>query len=108
MFNKEKFEQISVHERNVLVLSEGIILSDDEMATLRLHTKFSLVEDLREEEFEYEMEQAYSKIRMEIQNEEETTKKEEKKISQFAPFLEKIPPIEKSGEEKKKWIVWKV
>ena len=66
---KEKFEEIEIVKREVIIVSDGLVLSEDEKAILSLHSKFSIVEDLAEGEFEFEMEQAYSKIRMELKNE---------------------------------------
>ena len=57
---EDKFEEIEQPNREVLVLSEGLILSEDERAVLRLHTKFSVIDDLQKGEYEFEMEIAYS------------------------------------------------
>ena len=42
IFDRGKFEEIKVSENEVLCVSDGVELSDDERAVLRRHTKFPL------------------------------------------------------------------
>ena len=95
IFNKEKFENIEVREDEILVISEGIELSEDEKALLRLHTKFSVVQKLEETGFEFEQELAYAKIRLERRNDLER----ESKLAE-ENLREKV--IELREQEKKK------
>ena len=72
---------METEEKELLCVSEGIVLSDEENAVLRLHTKFSVVQMLSESSFAFEQELSYAKICMErkkdLENEEKRRKQEE-------------------------------
>ena len=77
IFNNEKFEEIQVSKEEILIISKDISLSEEKRAILRLHTKFSVIKTLTENEIEFEQEQAYAKIRMERRKEMEEEEREE-------------------------------
>ena len=88
VFDRGRFEEIATKEEEVLCISEGVSISEDERSVLRLHTKFSVVQLLKDNTFEFEQELAYAKIRMERRKdlEEEMKRKKEDEIE--APTLE--------------------
>ena len=76
IFNEEKFERIESGEEEILCISKDLELSEDEKSVLRMHTKFSVIQYLKESDIEFEQELAYAKVRMERRKEMEKLKKE--------------------------------
>ena len=91
IFKEADFDNISGGEEEVLVISEGIILSDEEKAVLRLHTKFSVIQMIQENSLEFEQELAYAKIRMERRKDLEETEKRLKEEEEIEPPLLEVP-----------------
>ena len=86
-------------KRLQLSISEGVTISEDERSVLRLHTKFSVVQLLKDNTFEFKQELAYAKIRMERRKDlEEEMKRKKDEIE--APLLE-IPVREMENEREK-------
>ena len=71
IFNEEKFERIESGEEEILCISKDLELSEDEKSVLRMHTKFSVIQYLKESDIEFEQELAYAKVRMERRKERE-------------------------------------
>ena len=69
IFDEEKYDQIEVGVNEILIVSKDVELSEDEKSVLRLHKKFSLVKTLETREFNFELEQAFAKLRMERKKE---------------------------------------
>ena len=80
-------------------MSEGVELSDDEREVLRLHTKFSVIQFLQENGFEFEQELAYAKIRMERRRDLEEAANEKEDLSGSKEGEEEPPLLDE--EEKR-------
>ena len=68
IFDNEKFSRISPVVYDTAVVGD-ITLDEDEQAILRLNPKFSVVQPLLQGGLEFEQEQAYAKVRMELNKE---------------------------------------
>ena len=105
VFDRGRYEDIEIGEEEILVVSEGVELSDDERAVLRLHTKFSVIQFLQENGFEFEQELAYAKIRMERRRDLEEAANEKEDLSGSKEGEEEPPLLdeeEKREEEEAK------
>ena len=72
VFNKETYNNIEIEEISVTVIGQ-VELSDEENAVLRLHPKFSIRDDITEENLDFEQELGYAKVRYELRKENEET-----------------------------------
>ena len=93
IFNRGKFEEIEVEKGDVICISEGVELCTDDKAVLRLHTKFVIVQALGENDFDFEQELAYAKVRMERRNDLEREKKDAKNREDENEDFETQPPL---------------
>ena len=100
VFSKEKFQEIKVNDEEVLIVSKGISLSDDEKSVLCMHTKFSVIKYLNENEMEFEKEQAFAKVRMQRKKEIEEMERRKKEEEELEPPLLEIIETEKEKEER--------
>ena len=98
VFDKTKFEEIEIGEQEILCVSKEIKLSEEEKAVLRLHTKFSVVQVLTENDIEFEQELAYAKIRLERRREIE---EQQKRIEDEEPPLLEVPPEGEMDEKER-------
>ena len=97
IFDEDKFDEIEVGVDEVLVVSKDVILSEDEKSVLRLHKKFSLVKVLEKRDFNFEMEQAFAKLRMERKKELE----QDAKRKEAEEWLKDIESNETTGDAEK-------
>ena len=102
VFSKERFEEINVGVDEILCVSSDIEISEDERAVLRLHTKFSVIQVLQDNDLEFEQEQAYAKIRMERRKDLEEIQERNEEDEEEPPLLEIPGEEEKEREEEKK------
>ena len=77
VFIEEKFDEIRMDKMEIPRIGE-IQLSTEEEAILRRSPKFSVLQDLQENTIREDMEKAYSLVRMELREEDEDNKDEEK------------------------------
>ena len=70
VYNKEKFDEIEVEEGEVKVIGD-VVLTEEEKTVLKLHTKFSVMENLKRGGLDIEQEASIAKLRMEIEKEKE-------------------------------------
>ena len=101
IFDDEKYEKIEVGENEILIVSRDVELSDDEKSVLRLHKKFSIVKALETRDFNFEMEQAFAKLRMERKKELELEKKR-KEVEDWEKELDPTKVTQLQSEEEKK------
>ena len=64
VFNRKEFEKVETKEYDVQTVGD-IILNDDEKQVLKLHTKFSILEDLKQGGIDAAQEVSLAKLRME-------------------------------------------
>ena len=64
VFNKEEFEKVEISEYEVQTVGE-VELSENERKVLKLHNKFSILEVLKPESIDTEVEASLAKMRME-------------------------------------------
>ena len=75
IFNKDNFDKIEVEEYDVVCVGE-VTLSLEEKSVLKLHPKFSVMQNLVEGGLDFEQEIAYAKLRMELGKEIEERKED--------------------------------
>ena len=68
IFDREKYERIQIQSYEITCVGETD-LSDEAISVLKMHPKFSVMEDLKEGGLEFEQELAYAKVRIQIQKE---------------------------------------
>ena len=68
IFDREKYERIQIQSYEITCVGETN-LSDEAISVLKMHPKFSVMEDLKEGGLEFEQELAYAKVRIQIQKE---------------------------------------
>ena len=68
IFDREKYARLKIQSNEVTCVGE-INLSNEAMSVLKMHPKFSVMEDLKEGGLEFEQELAYAKVRIQIQKE---------------------------------------
>ena len=93
IFRQEKFEEIETEEIEVPIIGE-VELTENEKKVLKRTPKFAIPERLLEHTLKEDMEKAYSKIRMELRDEEVEEEELNKEIT--------APPIQRTEEEKEK------
>ena len=76
VFDRQKYDEIVVEQIDVIVIGQ-VDLSEDIKAVLRLHTKFSISDELTVENHEFEQELGYAKTRYELRKENEEQLEEE-------------------------------
>ena len=69
-FNRLKYERIEVDEISVTVIGD-ITLSEEELAVLKLHPKFSIRGEVTHEKLNFEQELGYAKVRIDLRKENE-------------------------------------
>jgi hypothetical protein len=79
IFDKNKFSEIQPIHYDVKTVGD-ISLDEDERAILRLHPKFSINQPLQEGNLEFEQEQSYAKVRMELGKELEEKLEDKDKV----------------------------
>ena len=68
VFDREKFDTIDPLAYEVTCVGE-VTLTNEEKSILSLHPKFSLMEDLEDDNLEFEQELSYSKVRIQLNKE---------------------------------------
>jgi hypothetical protein len=70
VFDSDKYNTMEIEQITVTVIGQ-VELSEDEMAVLRLHPKFSIRDEVTADNLEYEQELGYAKVRYELRRENE-------------------------------------
>ena len=92
IFQEKKFKEIETTEYDIKTLGE-ISLSEEERAVLRLHTKFSVLEDLKPGGMDASQEASMAKLRM-----------EKDKDSRYQDFTEQERKIDEEAEARNRMI----
>ena len=92
IFQDKKFKEIETTEYDIKTLGE-ISLSEEERAVLRLHTKFSVLEDLKPGGMDASQEASMAKLRM-----------EKDKDSRYQDFTEQERKIDEEAEARNRMI----
>ena len=83
VFSKEKFDNISTEPANYKVIVIGDIkLDEHEETLLRLHPKFAILNNIEEEDCEWDLELGFAKLRYEIGRESEEKIEDEEEITE--------------------------
>ena len=105
VYNSNKFKQIEVMNSDILVIGD-IELSDEEKEVLKLHTKFSILENLKPGGIDADLEASIAKLRMESVKDKEYenfTNEERKECEEIDAKTRMIfDPTEKLHDNRKR------
>ena len=96
IFDREKFERIQPLTYEVTCVGK-VTLSDKEKSVLRMHPTFSILETLKEDTMEFEIELSNAKWRMTINKELQDQEDEERQDLQDAP--QPTPPTQEQADQ---------
>ena len=81
VFDSKMFDEIEIQDYNIEILGD-VEMTNDELAVLKLHPKFSIISSLKEGGIDFEQEAAFAKMRIEITKDAERSEGNDEHITE--------------------------